>query len=427
MQDHTGGRLRHATAILIVLLFFVPIDRGAAAGSMRDPDSTRNSAARQVLAGIDRALARHPARSFVQHYHMKSMHSDDTARSVYHVTLQRDTANAFGYRFRGSVQFAGRTPFHVMYDGREALYGRPEDSLMARIPAEMDPVQHIRGTFANSARFPHIAGIASFAELADRENVVSLTHRDSVWNSEKVKIIELREKRDQGEEDEMMTIAARYLRIIVRLRDTIPVHITEDLDIRDPGGMLRQSRDSWIEQLDLDPDIPERYFTREALPEYVLFEDYTDEGSEEGKPLQPGTKAPDFVLPVYRGDSIRLTDLAGKIVFMDFWYQSCYPCRLAAPAIERLHAEFAEAGEVVILGINPYDDADDRHLQNFIESRDIGYPVLLEAQSVAKAYQVSGYPTFFIIDRDGVIRWSGAGYGEGHENVFRKIIMELGE
>lgn len=419
-------------AHLFALLLLVPIVSCAEAGSMQrqdagmwDIDSTQEAAARRILAGIDRVLARHPARSFVQHYNMKSMHSDDTSRSVYHVTLLRDTANDFGYRIRGYVRFEDQSPFHVMYDGREALMGRPQDTLMMRIPTEMNPEQHIRGTFASSARFPHIAGIDRFEKLADRENVVSVAMRDSVWESEEVKVIELRERDEPLEGGEAMTIAARYLRIIVRARDTIPVHITEDLDIRDPGGMLRQSRDSWIEQLDLRPAISDRYFSREALPEYVLFEDYTNERNEERKPLQPGTKAPDFVLPVYHGDSIRLTDLRGKVVFMDFWYQSCYPCRVAVPAIKRLHEEFAEGGQVIFLGINPYDSGDDRHLQNFIESREIAYPVLLEAEPVAEAFQVSGYPTFFIVDREGVIRCSGAGYGEGLEDTFRGEIKRM--
>ena len=211
----------------------------------------------------------------------------------------------------------------------------------------------------------------------------------------------------------------------MRLRDTIPVRVSEELYIRDPMGTLLQYRDSWVEKLNLRPDIPEHYFNVASLPDYAEISDYTEAEEEERLPLQAGTMAPDFTAAVYGGDSLRLSDLRGKVVFVDFWYVSCHPCQLAVPAIEALYEEFGAGGDVVFLGVNPYDKADSKFLKNFIESHEVRYPVLLADKTIPEAYEVPGYPTFFIIDREGIIRWSDVGYGKGREEEFRKQLQAV--
>jgi peroxiredoxin len=157
----------------------------------------------------------------------------------------------------------------------------------------------------------------------------------------------------------------------------------------------------------------------------VQIKDYEEPSKEERLPLQAGNPAPDFTAAVYGGDSLRLSDLQGKVVFIDFWYVSCHPCQLAAPAIEKMYEEFGGDGDVVFLGINPYDKAESNFLKKFLESREVQYPILLVDAAIPKSYEVPGYPTFFIIDREGTIRWSGVGYGEGYEEEFRKQLKAV--
>lgn len=374
--------------------------------------AVEDSEARTLLRTIDRNLARHPSRSFTQHWLMKFMTGDDTSRQAYSVSLQRLEGDEFGYRIRGNTQ-----DFYVGYDGVESWMGSIEDSAVTVFREKDNPRQQIAGTFIPNARFPHVAGIRRFEALVSGDAPSSVAVTNDAFEGQPAKTIEVRRVVDED-------IPLQIRRITVRLSDTIPVRITEEMHIKDPMGTLLQYRDTWVENLDLDAVIPEDYFSVSSLPEHVRVTEYVERSQQEMLPLQADTLAPDFTAAVYGGDSLRLSDLRGKIVFIDFWYVGCHPCQLAVPAIEKMYEEFGQDGDVAFLGVNPVDKADDSFLKKFLESREVKYQVLLADRSVPQSYEVSGYPTFFIIDREGIIRWSAVGYAEGYEEEFRK---ELGK
>ncbi|MFA6234319.1 MAG: TlpA disulfide reductase family protein [Bacteroidota bacterium] len=368
----------------------------------------------RLLKAMDRAMEKYPTRRFTQHYAMKFMTHDDTTHSVYEVTLQRLENDAFGYRIRGTNNYG----FFVSYDGSTACMGKLADSSVTLYHEKDNPKRHTEDTFISSASFPHVDGIKRFFMLFDPTDPPTFTLSDEHWQGEAVKVIEIRRVID---EDTPLHIR----RITFRLSDTIPIRITEEMHIADPMGTLLQYRDTWVENLELNPILPPEYFSASTLPDFVRVMDYVEPSKEERLPLQAGTPAPDFSAAVYEGDSLRLSELRGKIVFIDFWYTSCHPCQLAVPAIEKMYEEFGRDGNVVFLGVNPYDKADNRFLKKFLASRGVNYPVLLAEYSVAEKYEVPGYPTFFIIDREGVIRWSAVGYAEGYEARFREALTEV--
>jgi thiol-disulfide isomerase/thioredoxin len=367
-----------------------------------------HSDARMLFRTIDRNLALHPSRSFRLHWAMKFMTAEDTSKQVYEVSLQRLAGDAFGYRIRANTE-----GFHVGYDGTESWMGSIEDSAVTVFREKDDPRQQIEGTFIPNARFPHIAGIRSFEALVSGDANTSVVLRDDLFDDQPAKTIEVRRVVDAD-------IPLQIRRITVRLSDTIPMRITEEMHIADPMGTLIQYRDARVENLDLDAEIPDDYFRVSSLPRHVRVTEYVERSPEELLPLQADTLAPDFTASIYGGDSLRLSSLRGKVVFIDFWYVGCHPCQLAAPAIETMHEEFGRDGDVAFLGVNPVDKADDAFLKKFLESRAVKYPVLLADPSVPRSYKVMGYPTFFIIDRAGIIRWSAVGYAEGYEEEFRK-------
>jgi peroxiredoxin len=401
-MEHSGGNVRIVIGCT-TMAFFLFLSGCASTGQVK-------TEAFALLTTVDRRLAEHPSRSFTQHYAMKFMTEEDTTHSVYDVTLQKLEDDEFGYRIHGDSQ-----GFHVGYDGTDGWMGSLEDSSVTVFREKDNPRQFIQGTFVSNARFPHVAGIRRFTGLVDREKPDAIVVTDDQFEGQRARTIEVRREVDED-------IPLQIRRITVRLSDTIPVRITEEMHISDPMGMLLQYRDTWIENLELDPVIPAGFFSVTSLPDYVRVKDYVEPSAEERLPLQADTLAPDFTAAVNEGDSLRLTDLRGKIVFMDFWYVGCHPCQLAVPAIEKMYEEFGRDGDVVFLGVNPVDKKDDSFLKKFLASRGVKYKILLADRSVPEAYGVTGYPTFFIIDREGVIRWSAVGYAEGYEEEFRKAL-----
>jgi peroxiredoxin len=119
-----------------------------------------------------------------------------------------------------------------------------------------------------------------------------------------------------------------------------------------------------------------------------------------------GTPAPDFTLPVMTGgepgDRVKLSDMRGKAVVIDFWASWCAPCRAQAPVIEHF-ARQHEAKDVVVLGIATSGD-DWRRAVEFVKSSGLGYTTLFdENDRVANAFKVQVLPTLVVIDRSGVI------------------------
>lgn len=112
--------------------------------------------------------------------------------------------------------------------------------------------------------------------------------------------------------------------------------------------------------------------------------------------------APDFSLITLEGDSVKLSDYAGKIIILDFWATWCPPCRKGIPDLISIQNEFEN--DVTVIGISLDQPSMQDDLSSFIEDYRINYPILLGTLEVVMAYgNVRAIPTSFIIDRDGII------------------------
>lgn len=124
--------------------------------------------------------------------------------------------------------------------------------------------------------------------------------------------------------------------------------------------------------------------------------------------LEKGEKAPDFELVDMEGNPVRLADFKGKKVFIDFSMIRCGWCKIALDKFNT--PDFSLKEGIVALYINPVDEQE--YMKKYLTKNKIPFPILLEAAEVGKAYGVSGYPSFFLIDERGEIEFSGAGFDE---------------
>ena len=114
-----------------------------------------------------------------------------------------------------------------------------------------------------------------------------------------------------------------------------------------------------------------------------------------------GNLAPDFVLTTLDGSQLRLSELAGRPIFLNFWASWCGPYRQEMPEI--LASQRRSGSDLMIIGVNVQENAN--LARGFVEEFRIDFPTVLDMRGqVAIAYRVTGLPTSFFVDRNGVIR-----------------------
>lgn len=121
-----------------------------------------------------------------------------------------------------------------------------------------------------------------------------------------------------------------------------------------------------------------------------------------------GAVAPDFELQSLDGRTVKLSDLRGKAVLVNFWATWCQPCKLEMPWFEELHQQYRSQG-LEILGINTDDyisskDSVRDEVAKFAKDLGVTYTILRGKEGVADAYGGAQFlPITFYIDRQGKI------------------------
>jgi peroxiredoxin len=122
------------------------------------------------------------------------------------------------------------------------------------------------------------------------------------------------------------------------------------------------------------------------------------------EPLAVGKQAPDFSLVDLNEKSVRLSDLRGKVVFLNFWATWCKPCKEEMPSMEVLHKNFEKDG-LVVLAVSIDRVTTTKDIPPFLKSMNLTFPVVIDSWGKTDMpYKRTGVPETFIIDQQGVIR-----------------------
>ncbi len=133
------------------------------------------------------------------------------------------------------------------------------------------------------------------------------------------------------------------------------------------------------------------------------------EGAAVLPPLEASSvaPAPDIELKNTAGETVRLRDLRGRVVFLNFWATWCVPCRTEIPEINAMFRDLQSQG-LAVVGASWNDTAAD--IEEFKKEIPVDYPILLDAETIGEQFGgVQSFPTTFIIDRDGKIRYKVSG------------------
>lgn len=131
--------------------------------------------------------------------------------------------------------------------------------------------------------------------------------------------------------------------------------------------------------------------------------------------------ARDFELQLIGGGTLKLSDLRGKVVMVDFWASWCAPCRVEAPVLTMVYREY-QGQDVEFIGVSVWDNIGDA--EAFLLEEGQTYPAGSDASgAIAIDYGVRGIPEKYFIDRDGILVKKLS--GPLTESTLRETLNEL--
>lgn len=112
---------------------------------------------------------------------------------------------------------------------------------------------------------------------------------------------------------------------------------------------------------------------------------------------------PSYAVTTREGRVLTADSLRGRVVLVNVWATWCAPCRAEMPALQQLASAYA-ADSVVVLGLS-VDRGPAADVDAFLAQRHVTYPVAIVGDETVRAFGgARGYPTSYVLDRDGVVR-----------------------
>ena len=128
-------------------------------------------------------------------------------------------------------------------------------------------------------------------------------------------------------------------------------------------------------------------------------------------------------------EPLKLKDLRGRVVLIEFWTFGSINCRHILPSVKSWHDRYRDKG-LTIIGVHSPEFDEERDIEKLrrqVVSLGIRYPVVSDNDyQIWKAYEVEAWPTIFLLDKQGRIRWMRVGEGN-YDEADRQIQKLLAE
>ena len=134
-----------------------------------------------------------------------------------------------------------------------------------------------------------------------------------------------------------------------------------------------------------------------------------------------GKKFSSFDATDIEGNKVKTEDLKGKVLVINFWFISCYPCRFERPYLNQLVNEYKSDKDVVFIAVSLDPKA---KLEEFLKTNPFNYTIIPDGNKIVKKIPLTSYPTHVIVNKEGKVVFHTVGYNAVTGYWMRKIIEE---
>jgi peroxiredoxin len=141
-----------------------------------------------------------------------------------------------------------------------------------------------------------------------------------------------------------------------------------------------------------------------------------------GYVVRIGSAAPAYTAQQMDGTPVALGDYRGDVVLLNIWATWCKPCREEIPALDSLHREFSDRG-LVVAGVSIDVITDTLRIAGFARDLGASYSLWLDPDDrVSSTFRAIGVPSTYLVDREGVLRWTHMGAVKATDARLRAVL-----
>ncbi len=349
--------------------------------------------------------------------YFKFMDFKDTSKSnstCYFKKLKNDDLNLSAFRYQnGEIS---------IYNGDELVLVQPWDStaiiLSKKLWAKKIERESFRFSFFTPFTNQKYPIVQHDSDFNNKKYVFKLIGEENLKNDTCFHV-QVNTFYDEDISENMRTIEIEYNYWIKR-SDFMPIQYSIVYTNVLQNDTTYQYEKNILNKYEINNLKDENLFSLNSIPTFYKLKDYIPTIAP--LLLPNNTAAPNWELFSLKNKKINLQDLKGKLVLLDFFTKSCYPCMLALPGLQTLHEKYKTKG-LKVIGINIYDKKEEGII-TFLSKHGITYTVLLGGKDVGINYNVSGIPTVYLIDKNGKIIFSFDGYEKKQEQILENIIKQ---
>lgn len=189
-----------------------------------------------------------------------------------------------------------------------------------------------------------------------------------------------------------------------------------ELALKSYKGLVREKflmeflTDKMIGALGFIPEVEEALAKYYAEPGYPEYKKYVKDFELRARALRNDRPAPEFSLKDIKGNVFTKEDLKGKVALIDFWFTGCVGCKQLTPILKRIENTFRNDTNVIFISVS-IDQNKDSWLKSIKENKystegsiKLYTEGLGDKHEMLKSYNVTGYPTIYLIDGRGNVR-----------------------